>query len=259
MKANLNETTIRYEDLGTGPAILVLHDAPSNRDILQNFTPLAKAGYRVVVTHLDGLTMKKSGDPDPGVHYRNTLSLLNFLGIGRAVVFGIGLGGTVLLDVLDRSPERVAASSLVVGAEAARRIRQMSGEAQVGAALTEGRLKEIREELLSILFSAAKGKAAPSSFPRLRAWVESVRSRSIYCSAVHHRSALLAGLDVPPLIEEAEEGEVAARSPVRRASRAASRGWKKIRGMNAHLAALVHFLFPPEEEMDEDDVVSDLP
>lgn len=259
MKANLNETVIRYEDLGTGPALLVLHDAPSNRDIGKNFAPLAEAGYRVVVSHLDGLQKKPSAEPELQTHARNTVALLNFLGIGRAVVFGIGLGGMVLLDLLDKSPERVAASSLVIGPGAAERIRQLSGRPEFGAALKEGRLNEVREELLSILSTPGKEKTALSSLPRLRAWVENVRSRNIYFSAIHHRSALLAGMDLPPLIEETDGGETSAKSPVRRASIAASRGWKKIRGMNAPLAALVQFLFPPEEDIDEDEIVSDLP
>lgn len=255
MKANLNDTVIRYEELGTGPAILVLHDAPSNRDILRHFVPLAEAGYRIVVTHLEGGTSKGS-DPELRLCSRSAVALLNFLGIGRAVVFGIGRGGSVLLDLMDHTPDRVAASTLVVGPEAAGRIRRLSERPDFGAALREGLLSEVRDELLAIL-SSEKEKTALSPLFRLGSWIESVRSRNLYCSAIHHRSALLTGLDVPPLIEETD-GE-GGRSPVRRASRAASRGWRKLRGMNAHLAALVHSLFPPDEELDEEDVLSDLP
>jgi hypothetical protein len=65
-------------------------------------------------------------------------------------------------------------------------------------------------------------------------------------------------MDLPPLIVEPEEGSGAVKPPARIAS-FASRGWKKIRGVNAHLAALMQSLFPQDEEIDEEEIISDLP
>ncbi|MBE0598526.1 MAG: alpha/beta hydrolase [Desulfuromonadales bacterium] len=250
MKATLNDVIIRYEDAGSGPAMLVLHDGSSSREISSLFAPLVQAGYRVIVTHLDDLG-KRTAEFDLATSSRQATSLLNFLGIGRAVVFGIGLGGIVLLDLLDRCPERIAASSLVLGAATARQLRQLASSPVINAALHEGRFRELKEELLSVLPAAGKEKTAQSSLPELRGWIDSVRSRDLYLSTIQHRSALLADISIPPLIVEAEEGESGSR-PRRKVSLAAVKGWQKIRGLNSHLAALMGFLLPDDAEEEEE-------
>lgn len=256
MKANLNGMAIHYGDVGTGPAILVLHDGPSNRDMEKRFAPLAQTGYRIIVTHLDGLGKKKPADLDISACSRNTVALLSFLGIGRAVVFGVGLGGIVLLDLLDASPGRVAASSLVLGSATAKEIRQLADRPDIHAALNDGRFADIKKEFLAILPLIAREKTSLGDLPRLQGWIDGVRSRNHYLSAIHHRSALLADMELPPLIVESEEGNAKIRAP--RKSSLASRGWKKLRGVNAHLAALLQFLSPQEEDLDEQEPLSDL-
>lgn len=257
MKTTINDSVVRYEDSGSGPAIVVLHGDPSNREIGKIFEPLSRAGYRVIVTHLEGMGKKRPEKVDPQGNTRNAVALLNFLGIGRAVFFGLGVGGIVLLDLLDQSPHRVAAASLVLGSATAERVRNLTGRPEISTALKEGRLSGIREELLAVLPSAGKDNVA-SSYPQLRSWVDNLRNKIIYFSAVRHRSALLADMGLPPLIVEPEEGGANGKPPARIAS-FASRGWKKIKGANAHLAALMQSLFPQEEEIDEDEIVSDLP
>lgn len=249
MKATLNDVTIRYEDAGSGPAMLVIHDGSSSREIGQLFAPLVEGGYRVIVTHLDELGKRRPADFDLATSSRQAMALLNFLGIGRAVVFGIGLGGLVLLDILDTSPERVAASSLVIGSATASQIRQLASRPEVSAALKEGRFRDLKEELLSVLPAAGKEKTAQSSLPQLRGWIDCFRSRDIYLSTIHHRSALLADINIPPLIIESEEAD-SDRS--RRKVSIASRSWRKIRGVNVHLGALLQFLMPDDGEDEEE-------
>lgn len=255
MKANISDSVVRYEDFGTGPAIVVLHGDPSNREIGKIFQPLSGAGYRIVATHLDGMGKKRSEKTDLREETRKAVALLNFLGIGRAVFFGIGPGGSVLLDLLDQCPQRVAAASLVLGSATAEELRHLTERPEISSALKEGRLSDIKDDLLSVLPCAGKA-GPPSTFPQLRSWVESLRSKNIYFSAVRHRSALLADMDLPPLIVEPEEGGMS--KPPARIASFASKGWKRIKGVNAHLAALMQSLFPQEEEIDEDEIVSDL-
>jgi pimeloyl-ACP methyl ester carboxylesterase len=259
MKTNLNDVGIRYEDIGNGPAIMVIHDGPSNREIGMLFAPLAEAGYRVIVTHLDGFGKKRTSGADLSAYSRNAVALLDFLGIGRAVIFGIGLGGIVLLDILDTSPGRVAGSSLVLGSATADQIRQLTHQLEVNAGLKEGHLSALREGLLSALPAARKDKTACSPLTNLRARIDGLLSRNLYLSFIQHRSILRTGIDIPPLIVESADGHVEGRRAQRRKASIPSRGWNKIKGVNAHLVALIQFLSPPEEEVDEEEIPCGLP
>lgn len=253
MKANINDAVIRYEDSGNGPAILVLHDGPSNRDICKPFQAVADSGYRVIVTNLDGLEKKRRlAKGDLSACSRSAVALLNFLGVGRAVVFGIDAGALVLLDLLKLCPDRIAASSLVFAPSMAAHIRKMAARPEIGAALKAQRFGDIKEELLSTLPFAGKEKGGLSSLPQLKRWIEQVQSRNLYLSAIHHRSTLLADMDVPPLILEDEEkaGDKGAKK------KGAFRGWRTIKGFNAHFSALIHLLTPPDEDHDEEEVFS---
>jgi pimeloyl-ACP methyl ester carboxylesterase len=158
MKAKIEHVEIDYQEAGCGPAVMVLHDYPSGRDLLAtHFKPLVEAGYRVIVTGLG------RGKEAPGARTRDVVALLNYLGIGRAAVIGISRGGYVLLDLMERHPERVAAGSFVVTAAMAREMRRRAGRAEVQAALLRGRLDQLQEALLT----PASGRC--SGWQRLKA------------------------------------------------------------------------------------------
>ncbi len=245
MKANLNGAKIAYENFGSGPAIVVLHDGPSNREIGSLFAPLAEGGYRVIVSHLDGFG-KRLDSEDLSDYSEKAISLLNFLGIGRAVFFGIGQGGIVLLNILETSPRRVAASSIVIGEATAQEIRSL-------AERFENRVKEeeertdFKEELLRALPAARKEKTVCSSMAHLRRWINSVCSKNLYLSIIQHRSAARATFDIPPVIVEPEEGKTPTQAkPKRKGARS------RLAQINTHLAALFNSLYPPEEDPEEE-------
>lgn len=203
MKTNINDLSVSYEEYGTGPAILILQDGPSNKEIGQIFSPLAEAGYRVIVTNLAGFVGRKTPAVDLPACSRTAVDLLNYLGVGRAVTFGIGKGAMVLLELLASCPERVAAASLVFGPVAAKQIERTDRPA-LSAAMQDRRFRGLKEELMAAIPATTREQAARSPLNKLRRWINRVRSRNLYVSTISHRPSLLAEMDIPLLVLESE-------------------------------------------------------
>ena len=106
--------TIRYDDLGTptGLPIVLVHGHPLNRTM---WTPqvraLTSAGYRVIAVDLRGY-----GDSDvvPGKTLlsefaQDLAAVLDHLGLQRAVVVGLSMGGPIAMEFHRQYPRRVLA------------------------------------------------------------------------------------------------------------------------------------------------------
>jgi pimeloyl-ACP methyl ester carboxylesterase len=212
MKINVNDRSVNYEESGAGPAILVLQDGPSNREIGQLFAPLAEAGYRVIVTNLDGLVRGKLPAVDLLACSRTAVALLNHLGVGRAVTFGIGRGAMVLLEILASFPRRVAAASLVLGPLTAKQI-QLADRRAIETAMRDRRFQGLKEELLAAIPAATTEQATRLPLSQLKRWISRVRSRNLYVSTISHCPSLLAEMEIPRLILESEQGGISAIRP----------------------------------------------
>ncbi|MFG3140017.1 alpha/beta fold hydrolase [Streptomyces sp. NPDC048211] len=108
-------TVLAYDDLGPAgekPPVVLVHGHPFNRTMWQPQTEaLVTAGYRVVVPDLRGYG-------DSGIVPGRTLladfagdiaALLEHLGIARAVVGGVSMGGQIAMEFHRAHPDRVAA------------------------------------------------------------------------------------------------------------------------------------------------------
>jgi hypothetical protein len=92
MKATVNGITLGYDDIGSGPAVVLLHDFPLSRRMWEpQIAPLVAAGYRVIVPDLRGFGESSEAEAacDISVYADDVVALLNYLGIGRAVFGGI--------------------------------------------------------------------------------------------------------------------------------------------------------------------------
>ncbi|MEE4493301.1 alpha/beta fold hydrolase [Streptomyces sp. BE230] len=111
-------TLLAYDDLGPAgelPPVVLVHGHPFNRSMWQPQTAaLVTAGYRVIVPDLRGY-----GDSGvvPGGTGRTLLAdfaddiaaLLDHLGLARAVVGGVSMGGQIAMEFHLAYPERVVA------------------------------------------------------------------------------------------------------------------------------------------------------
>ena len=116
MQIVINGMLMAYEEHGTGPAVLLLHGLPADRSLLKNhIQPLKLAGYRVIVPELRGFVESSAPDIECSMDIlsEKVVGLLNYLGIGRAAIVGLTLGGHVLHTLLQRYPQRLVAAVCV--------------------------------------------------------------------------------------------------------------------------------------------------
>lgn len=112
--ATLRGVTHHYGDFGpeAGPPVLLIHGHPFDRTLwAPQVTALTEAGYRVVTPDLRGYG---GSGVTPGQvllsDFADDLAaLLDHLGIERAVVGGVSMGGQIAMEFHHRHPRRVRA------------------------------------------------------------------------------------------------------------------------------------------------------
>ncbi|RMG11671.1 MAG: alpha/beta fold hydrolase [Deltaproteobacteria bacterium] len=110
---------LRFRD--TGPRdgarlpVILLHGYGSRLETWQAIQDALSSERRVVSFDLRGFghSERPPGPYGPEVHARDTLALMDALGIERAVLFGHSYGGGVALRIAVEAPERVAGLLLV--------------------------------------------------------------------------------------------------------------------------------------------------
>lgn len=261
MKAHIDSTEIDYDEYGQGPAVLFIHDYASNRDLLGSpFLTLVDAGYRVVVSNL-----RHSPDAEPRNLANETdtaAGLLNYLGIGRALVCAIGTGGYVLYNLMERHPDRVAGFSFIVTTAMAAEIRSRADRKAIRAALREGRLDVIRRCFFDTFPPHTVPTPAGHELSQLRALIGHLRQAATV-TREQGCAALLASLALPPLLIEGDQRR-SAKGSLLQASRqigAATRqvatgGLRRLKGLNDQLLGLRELLLPSDEQVEEDDIVT---
>lgn len=113
MKAFVNNIHMAYDDMGNGPAILLLHGFPFNRKMWQpQLETFAVSGYRVIAPDLRGFGETPSGGQPFTIntHVDDIIMLMNYLGIGRAVVVAASTAGHLTLEMNTCHAHRFAAS-----------------------------------------------------------------------------------------------------------------------------------------------------
>jgi 2-hydroxy-6-oxonona-2,4-dienedioate hydrolase len=102
---------IEYVDIGTGPAILVVHGAGGGFDQGIEFAePIAKAGYRVVAMSRFGyLQTPMPVDASPAAQADAHVALLDALGIHRTAVLGASAGAPSAMQFVLRHADRCLA------------------------------------------------------------------------------------------------------------------------------------------------------
>lgn len=135
---------LNYLEAGKGPAIVLLHDSGLGPECWQaQLAPLIKAGLRVIIP--DFATLQQVATLED--HSRALILLLNRLGIGRALMCGLGFGGTILLHLLTDFEARVAGACFVATRPVADDIAEAARRAELLAALQRQQDQRVRQNL----------------------------------------------------------------------------------------------------------------
>lgn len=108
-EATVNDVTIHYDRRGTGPALLLLHGLGSSAEDWENQVPVLSDTYDVVVPDLrgHGSSAKPTGPYSIEQFSSDTVGLLELLGIEKAIVVGISLGGMIAFQITADRPDLV--------------------------------------------------------------------------------------------------------------------------------------------------------
>lgn len=99
-----------YLDIGSGPVVLLLHGFPFDKSMwADQVEALTAAGFRTVVPDLRGLGETKATSEISTMDdmARDAAALLDHLGIDRAVVCGLSMGGYAAFEFTHLFPSRV--------------------------------------------------------------------------------------------------------------------------------------------------------
>jgi pimeloyl-ACP methyl ester carboxylesterase len=140
---------LTFEDQGRGPSVVLLHDSFLGADCWHaQIPPLIQAGFRVI---RPDFSRDEETSGDIGRFSDKIISLLNYLGIGRAAVCGMGMGGTILFDLLERYSARVVGACFIATRPVTDDIHETARRAELISGLERGEGLSVRNELLKML------------------------------------------------------------------------------------------------------------
>ena len=105
-KLDVNGVEMAYDASGSGTALVLLHAGIADRTMWEDLTPMLAERHRVIACDLRGFGETPLPD-GPFVYAADVAAMLEALGIERAHLVGVSLGGHVALDLALARPELV--------------------------------------------------------------------------------------------------------------------------------------------------------
>lgn len=227
MHAKINNIQLAYTDAGSGPAVVLIHGFPLCRAMWQpQVEALAEAGFRVIAPDLRGFG--ESDGPAQGYSMDgfadDIVALMTRLGIGRAVVAGMSMGGYVLLNLLARHPQKVAGAAFLLtrcnADDAAGRARRQ----ELAEEVRQGRRAVVEGAFAEVLFAPRTLKTRPELVGQVKGWMSAASDAGLagallamgerpdYCGRLgeFHTPALVMGADEDRIVAPETIGPFAA-------------------------------------------------
>jgi pimeloyl-ACP methyl ester carboxylesterase len=106
--AQIQDTRVRYVDVGKGPAVVLLHGFASALETWNLLIPTLAQKHRVIALDLKGFgwTDRPEGDYSPHAQAKLVLGLLDKLGVERAALVAHSWGSSVALTAAMHQPTR---------------------------------------------------------------------------------------------------------------------------------------------------------
>lgn len=173
---------MEFDDCGKGTPVVLIHGFPLNRQMWQpQLQPLADAGYRVIAPDLRGFGASEATETGYSMEgfADDVVALLDALGIERAVVGGMSMGGYVLMNMLERYPQRVSAACFIATrsnaddeAGRARRSAMAADAERLGA-------NPIIKMFAELLFAPETSQHSPELIARATAWMRDTHPKAL--------------------------------------------------------------------------------
>jgi len=208
MKAHLNGISMSYGDSGSGPAVVLLHGFPLSRDMWRpQVEALAQAGFRVITPDLRGFGDSEvpDGPYSMSLFSDDVVALLDHLEIDRAIIGGMSMGGYILLNLLERYPERVVAACFITTRSSSDSETAKAGRLALLERMKKDGTGNMAELSIATLLAGETLRHNPELVRTVYRWMTSVDLRGIE-GALHallerkDYSALLKNFDLPSLV-----------------------------------------------------------
>lgn len=215
MKADINGISLAYSDRGKGLPLILIHGFPLCRKMWRpQAEALAKAGCRVITPDLRGFGESGSTSDMTGMdtYADDIVALMDHLRLDKAVVGGMSMGGYVLLNLLERYPDRIAAPLFIVtkagGDDDAGKARRT---ALAEAVRLQGSLP-VAETFRSLLFAPATLSDNPGLVDEVFGWMRGTDPAGAAAGLVAMRdrkdsTVLLGSFSQPALVIGADEDQ----------------------------------------------------
>jgi pimeloyl-ACP methyl ester carboxylesterase len=215
MKAELNGITLAYSDRGTGLPLILIHGFPLCRKMWRpQSKELANTGCRVITPDLRGFGESglASGTVSMDTYADDIVALMDYLGIDKAVAGGMSMGGYVLLNLLERYPDRIAAPVFIA--------TKAAGDDDVGKAKRTALAETCRAEGIlpvaeafhNILFAPETLTDTPELVEEVYGWMRASDPQGAAAGLIAMRErkdclSLLAGISQPALVIGADHDQ----------------------------------------------------
>lgn len=114
MNATVNGLNIHYDIRGDGPAVLLIHGFPLSNALWAPLADRIGDAYQLIMPDLRGLGRSEVGVTASMEDFADDLAkLLDCVGLDRAVIAGLSMGGYVAMEFYRRFPDRASALILV--------------------------------------------------------------------------------------------------------------------------------------------------
>jgi 3-oxoadipate enol-lactonase len=159
-----------YDDVGVGPAVVLIHGYPFNRSLWTEQTEALTSRFRVVTPDLRGFGESDAAEGPATMDRlaRDVATLMDQLGIEQAVIGGLSMGGYVALAFVKQFPSRVKALVLAdTRAQADTEEAKQTRRQQAEKALSEG-MAGIADAMLPKLLTPDTVSKRPEVVKRVR-------------------------------------------------------------------------------------------
>jgi 3-oxoadipate enol-lactonase len=213
--ARVGEIEMAYDDVGSGPVIVLLHGYPFNRSMWREQRDALSANYRVITPDLrgHGETTVTTGTATMTEMARDVSALLDKLDIRRVTLGGLSMGGYVTLAFHRRFPLRVRALVLAdTRPQADSTEAQSNREEQAQKILKEG-MRSITEGFLKKVLTPATLADKPETVERVREMIlktdpQGAANALRGMAARHDQTDFLEDIFVPTLVIVGSEDQL---------------------------------------------------
>jgi len=214
----INGINMAYDDVGNGPPVLLIHGFPLSRKMWRlQAEALAAAGYRVITPDLRGFGESDAPDGPYSIELfaDDILELLDHLGIERAVIGGMSMGGYILLRLLLQAPERVSAALFITTRSTADDETGKARRLALARDVMRYGPQVITDAFTQVLFAPGTPEEKPELASEAYSWMVATSSRGLAGGLLAMRerpdfTPLLPTIRQPSLVISAAQDQAAA-------------------------------------------------